>query len=130
MYIIPEINCVSCGQRVPIDRDCCPYCHTAIKSYWFEDQGNVKRAIPFSENGIDYLFIDGKKLSSQNLDEIPYALHKCLIAPKCKQSSDGFGRVLVKLAPQLFLGKQLARVFFGDSDSSDPPLPSQWDKWL
>ena len=119
MDITPEINCASCDQKVPIDRGYCPYCRTEIKSYWFEDQGKVKRAIPFSENSVDYLFIDGKKLSLENLNEIPYALRQCLMASRNKYPQQGFYRVLnqtVSLLEQLL--------------SSDPSLPTKWDKWL
>lgn len=130
MDITPEISCASCGQRVPIDRQSCPYCRTEIKSYWFEDKGAIKRAIPFSENGIDYLLIDGKKLSLKNLNEIPYALHPCFSEAKDSNTVNSSYATLGKLAARWFLGRALANVVLGESPRPDPPLPAKWDSWL
>ncbi len=130
MDTITEINCSSCGQRVPIDRYSCPYCRTEIKSYWFEDQGAIKRAILFSEHGLDYLLIDGKKLSVRNLNEIPYALHPCFPTAKDSNALNNPYATFGKLAARLILGRPLAKALLGEPPGSDPPLPSKWDSWL
>jgi hypothetical protein len=116
MDIVPETTC-SCGQKIPIDRDCCPYCGAVIKSYWYDDLGDVKRATLFSENAKAYLFIDGKKLSLDNWSDIPRPLRQCL---------------RVSQQPNTFVDRIIQQVqrFFDNVSSNDPPLPAQWDKWL
>ena len=77
MDIVPEIAC-TCGQIIPADRDSCPYCGAAVKSYWYDHLGDLKRAVPFTENGKQYLYTDGKKLSLDNQLDIPRPLQPYL----------------------------------------------------
>lgn len=73
----PEIGCPSCGQKFTLDREQCPYCGEKVKIYWFDENGEKKRAALFSEHGKDYLYFEDKKLPLDRLGEMPPALQAC-----------------------------------------------------
>jgi hypothetical protein len=132
MDIIPEINCTVCNQKVPVDRDCCPYCHTQLKSYWFEEGGNIKRAVSFSQNGKSYIFIDGTKLSFDDKGKLPYAF-KSMFDLNDRQPQSYYinlgKQIGTSLLKNTFLGKIISELLFGSSDDIHR-LPPQWDNWL
>ena len=87
--------------------------------------------MPFNENGINYFYIDDKKIAANDQQNLPYALQltrniqdrqpktefNCL---KGEFARRFFGDFLLKLIAQLLIS--LSRL--------ELRLPTQWDDWL
>jgi hypothetical protein len=98
MSHVPEGACTSCGQRLPLDRDACPYCAAPLDCYWFHDSQGMQRAVVFTVDGRECVFFGGETVPLGDASRLPAALRHSIVADAAKRRAAARERAIVAKA--------------------------------